>query len=652
MLTGCVTGYRLRKSPAQQAAILLLCLGIPVGGSAQAPQNGAVELGSIHARTARLVAEIVTSRHYLSSRLNDEAGGRILQHYLDTLDPGRLIFLPDDLAGFHRYASIMDDAVRDGALAPVTVIAARRRERVDQWVAWILGVLAQGPVLQGVPDGTAPPAGASDAITRRWWSRLREELAQLRSAGLDEPRTREVLAERYRQFRYRVHTEEADAVFRAFINAYLAGLDPHSGFHLPRSGRRASEAASLLQGVGIELKRDREYPSVKRIFAGGAAERSGRLAIGDRIVAVGEGDNGPMQDVLHRPIVDVVRAIRGPAGSTVRLRILPHLMAHPVTATLVRDRIRLEQTRARESVIRLTSTTPALRIGIISVPRFYVDYAARGRGAADTLSTSGDVQSLIYRLRQDGIDGLILDLRGNRGGALVEAVRTTGLLIQRGPVVQVTVRDAEPTIHRDTDPGVAYSGPLAVLIDRRSASASEIVAATIQDYGRGLVIGEVSYGKGTVQQTVNLNSFRRTPQATFGQLTITVAQYFRVSGTSIQLTGVVPDIALPVNLGLAPFTERLEPNALPPRSITGAAFKVVGNAPDIPRLKAIHAQRVAQNPRWRHALQPSGRADPRRRETMAGDHRWKTEILREAAAILGDVITRPSRPTDATARVP
>jgi carboxyl-terminal processing protease len=147
MLTGCVTGYRLRKSPAQQAAILLLCLGIPVGGSAQAPQNGAVELGSIHARTARLVAEIVTSRHYLSSRLNDEAGGRILQHYLDTLDPGRLIFLPDDLAGFHRYASIMDDAVRDGALAPVTVIAARRRERVDQWVAWILGVLAQGPVL-------------------------------------------------------------------------------------------------------------------------------------------------------------------------------------------------------------------------------------------------------------------------------------------------------------------------------------------------------------------------------------------------------------------------------------------------------------------------------------------------------------------------
>ena len=473
-----------------------------------------------------------------------------------------------DVASFEPYRAHYADALKDGDLAPAFAVFDRFRARADARMRAATALLDDTAVLRGRRSGRCARRRGSGcqptALEARWRQRVRGELLALTLAGSAPDAARATLRKRYQQLAARTDALTSDDVFQRYVDAYMRSLDPHSEYFLPHRARRANAAAPL-EGIGVQLKTDREYVAIRQIFDGGAADRSGRLHAGDRIVAVGEGDGGEAVDVVGWTLDPVVDLIRGAAGSTVRLAVLPQgagTQHAPVQIDLVRDRIALHAQGPRKSCTRIAD----LRLCTITVPRFYIDYAAAGRGGADYPGTAADVARLLNAEREQPPDGIVLDLRGNGGGALLEAARLAGLFIDIGPVVQVKHADGNIEQFPDPIPGALYTGPLYVLVDRYSASATEIFAAAIRDYGRGAILGEHSYGKGTVQETVDLNEAEPEP-GTFGQLVLTTAEYFRVTGKSTQLAGVDLDLELPAWPGAGDYGERFESHPLPPGQV-------------------------------------------------------------------------------------
>lgn len=347
-----------------------------------------------------------------------------------------------------------------------------------------------------------------------------------------------------------------------------------------------------LEGIGAALQTEDEYTVVQRVIAGGPAAMSETISADDRIIGVGQGEIEEIVDVVSWPLRDVVALIRGPKGSTVRLKVLPANTPEgspPIVITLVRDKIKLEEQAAKHSVIEVPSADKMRRIGIIDLPTFYLDSAGRAQGETDFRSTTRDVHRLLEQLKttDDGVDGIIIDLRGNGGGSLIEATQLTGLFIKSGPVVQIRNANGEIDALDDDDPTVVYNGPLAVLVDRNSASASEIFAAAIQDYGRGVVLGEPTFGKGTVQTVAPLDR-----DGKLGQLKITMAQFFRINGDGTQHRGVVPDILLPTALDSDAQGERGLDNALPWAEVSAANYDAWSmRKVDYSHIQALHESR-------------------------------------------------------------
>jgi carboxyl-terminal processing protease len=555
-------------------------------------------------------ARFLTRFHYKPMALDDAMSEKVFDRYIDALDGDRLFFTQADIDRFKVWRDQLDDAIYDQDLAAPFAIFNLYEQRVGERVDYARSLLPKGFDFSKDEsyrfDREKAPWAATDAdLDTLWQKRIKNDWLRLALAGKAPKDIRETLDKRYENYLDRVHELNSEDVFQTFMNAYAMSIEPHTNYLGPRSAENFDIAMKLsLEGIGAVLQREDDYTAIREIVPGGPAALSGKLKVGDRIVGVGQGEKAALTDVVGWRLDDVVEKIRGPKDTVVRLEILP-ADAGPdgkhETLALTRKKVSIEEQAAKKSILEVKDGDTVHHVGVISLPTFYQDFDARRRGDANFKSATRDVEHLLGELKKDKVDGVIVDLRNNGGGSLAEATDLTGLFIDQGPVVQV--RNAAGQVNEETDPhpGMAWDGPLAVLVNRASASASEIFAAAIQDYGRGVIIGEPTFGKGTVQNLVDLDDIAHNEKPTYGELKMTIAQFFRVNGGSTQLRGVKPDIQFPLTADAADFGESSYDNALPWTSIKPADFhKVADLAPVVPMLVARHETRTAHDREWQN----------------------------------------------------
>ena len=610
------TWFRVPTSPRLRLLLALLaaaCIVVLAGpGAARAPlspalaSSGELVASERHRRVMRLVAEVVERQHYRQAALDDDMSSQIYERYLEALDGSRSYLLATDIAEFEHLRHELDDAIARADAGPAFEIFTRYQQRNREVLRHAIALLDVEPDFTLDEsfefDRTDQGWPATDAELRELWrKRVKNDALSLLLAGKTWPEASEVLRKRYERVAKRIEQITADDVFETFMNAYSHVYDPHSNYLSPRNSEEYNIAMSLsYEGIGASLQLVDDHVTIMNVLPGGSAAASTDIKIGDRITAVGQGESGPLVDVVGWRLDDVVQLIRGPVNTVVRLQILPG-GAGPGSAesqiALTRAKITLESQAARKEVHTLKRGDQDLRVGVISVPSFYQDFQARVAGDADYRSTTRDVRRLIEELRAEGIESLVMDLRDNGGGHLTEATSLVGLFVERGPVVQLRETNGRIEVLDDPEPGVAWSGPLVVLVNRQSASASEIFAGAIQDYQRGLVVGQQTYGKGSVQNLYPLDRYALGPKAGFGQLTVTIGKYYRVTGDSTQHRGVEPDIALPSLVSTDDVGESTRESALPWDRINAARFTPgPSELPVVTLLAREHEQRIANNP--------------------------------------------------------
>ena len=535
-------------------------------------------------KTAVIVTKVIERFHYKKAPLDDELSEKLLERYLETLDPNRSFFLASDIAAFTTYKHRMDDSLRQGEVDMAFDIFRIYRKRVDQRVRKALALVDYRFDFSKDEDYRFDRedeawATSEQALDELWRKRVKNDFLSLRLADKKDEDIRDTLRKRYEGLRRRVAQFDPQDVFQSFVNAYTLSLEPHTSYMSPATSENFDISMRLsLEGIGAVLSSEHEFTEVQKTIKGGPAELSGQIKAGDRIVGVAQGLDGPMEDVIGWRLQDVVEKIRGPKGTMVRLEIIPKDSASDrrKVVSLLRNKINLEEQAAKKSVIQGLPGMGTAKIGVIKLPTFYRDFRGESRGDKNFRSTTRDVRRLLGELTDAGVDGVVIDLRQNGGGSLSEATELTGLFIDRGPVVQVKDHFGKIEVEEDPDPQVVYQGPLAVLVDRNSASASEIFAGAIQDYKRGIVIGEPTFGKGTVQTLVDLNRFAPGSGEDLGRLRLTMAQFFRINGSSTQHRGVVPDILFPTAKDASEHGERALTNAIPWAHISPALYAPKG----------------------------------------------------------------------------
>ena len=560
-----------------------------------------------HKAISQRVARFVEDVHYARPRIDNSLSSAIFDRYLDILDGNRLYFLHSDYTSLGTYRYELDDRVRNGELQPVFEIFNLWRNRNRDRLTYALELLDQEPDFTVDEwyrfDRTDLGWAQTEAELRDIWRKQvkHDGLVLMLGRDLTWDEAAEELRNSYERRLRRTAQMNADDVFEGFLNAMTHTIDPHSSYLTPRNSEEQRIHMSLLyDGIGATLELDDlDYVNVKNLIAGGPAEIDGRLQPNDRITAVAQGSSGEMVGVIGWRLDDVVQLIRGPGGTVVRLQILPAgaVPGSPeVVVDIVRDKVKMDEGAAKSRIIEVPAETTTRQIGVIEVPSFYLDSAARNRGDEDYTSTTRDVERLVEELKTENIDGLIIDLRQNGGGHLSEAAELSGLFIERGPLVQLRETQGNVEILNDPIPGAIYDGPLAVLVDRHSASASEIFAAAIQDYQRGLVIGQETFGKGTVQNLFDLDRFIRGSED-YGQLTLTIGKYYRVTGESTQHRGVIPDIELPSPWNAENVGESTRDTALPWDRIQRTPFSTheEGTAP-VEVLRTRQSERALGDP--------------------------------------------------------
>ena len=559
---------------------------------------------------ARRVADIVSREHYRRAPLDDHLSSLILDRYLDAIDGARSYFYASDIAEFERYRYELDDAIKSGDVEAAFEIFGRYQQRSRERMAYAIELLKQKPDFDvdesfNFDREKEPwPANAAE-MNELWRKRVKNDGLSLVIAGKQWPEVSDVLRKRYEHVAKRMDQSKPEDVFEAFMNAFVLSLDPHSNYFSARNSEEYNIQMSLsYEGIGASLQLTDDYVTVIDVIAGGPAATSGKLTANDRITAVGEGKTGELTDVIGWRLDDVVQKIRGPGGTEVRLQLLP-AGAAPGSAQKVveftRNRVSLEAQAAHKAMRVEQRNGRDVKVGIITVPSFYQDYDASRAGAKDYRSTTRDVQRLISELKKDGMDVLIMDLRANGGGYLPEAESLTGLFIDRLSVVQLRDTTGRIEVDDDPDPAIFYGGPMIVLVDRFSASASEIFAGAIQDYGRALIIGQQTYGKGTVQNAhpLNYTIFGRKPE--LGQLNVTIGKYYRITGESTQDRGVTPDIALPSLIDANEVGESTRDRALPWDHIEPASFRAEGDLKQMTAsLEKLHQERTANSADFRY----------------------------------------------------
>ncbi|MEX0732055.1 MAG: carboxy terminal-processing peptidase [Aquisalimonadaceae bacterium] len=585
-------------------AIMLCLVLLPGTAIANAAEASAIKPDPRHPEAARLIVKLLTYQHFRKRPIDDALSATVLDSYLSGMDSDRYYFLADDIESFSRYRHRLDDMLLEGDLSAAYSIYSRFQERTRERTEFALKVLDEGLDFDqnqalDLDRQEADWAESRSALDDLWRKRIKHDALTMLLAGETEEQTEELLRSRYEGLADNMAGSSSEDVFELFMGAWSRAFDPHTSYMSPRNAREFDIQMKLsLDGIGALLRTHRDFTEIVELIPGGPASQSGQLQPGDRIIGVGQADE-EMVDVVGWRLRDVVDLIRGPRESQVRLRILPGSAGSdtpPRTVTLVRNQIKLEEQAAQKNVRESVRDGETHRIGIIRIPTFYADFAAAQAGDQDYRSTTRDVRKLLRDLAQEDIDGLVIDLRGNAGGSLQEAADLTGLFIPRGPIVQIRRSDGNTEVLRDRDTDIAYDGPLAVMIDRFSASASEIFAGAIQDYGRGLLLGEQTFGKGTVQTLVDLNRFTNDPGSEAGRLKLTIAKFYRVTGDSTQKQGVKPDIRFPAVAANDEAGESGAENALPWDSIQGTRFSRFGDLSDsIPLLKQRHEHRAAND---------------------------------------------------------
>lgn len=556
-------------------------------------------------QAAHLSAEVLTRYHYQPIVLDDAMSEKIFDRYLKSLDPERIFFVQADIDRFAKARTQLDDAILKENLNTPFAIFDLYQQRIATRFAYARTLLKQGFDFEQKESYQYEREKASwpkseDDMRDLWRKRIKNDWLRLKLAGKDDKSIGDTLDKRYNNYLTRIAQLKSDDVFQIFMNAYATSIEPHTNYLGPKASENFDIAMKLsLVGIGAVLQEKDEYTTIRELVPGGPAALSGKLKIGDRIVGIRQGEKGAMTEVLGWRLDDTVALIRGAVDSIVSLDVFPvdaGLDGKHKLVSLTRKKINLEQQAAKKSIINVKNGNATLRIGVISLPTFYQDFSARQKGDKNFKSATRDVSRLLAELKKDKVDSMLIDLRNNGGGSLSEAVELTGLFIDKGPVVQQRNAQGKVIVESDTNAGLAWGGPLGVLINRGSASASEIFAAAMQDYGRGLVIGEPSFGKGTVQTMVNLDQIAHNDKAKFGELKMTIAQFFRINGGTSQLRGVIPDISFPTTSDTESFGESSYDNALPWGKIKAAKYTPAGDLTDLlPMLQARHDARVAQD---------------------------------------------------------
>ncbi|MDM9646206.1 carboxy terminal-processing peptidase [Rhizobium sp. S163] len=586
-----------------------------------APTAHALDMGPVpvlapqkqQEQAAQLSAQFLTRYSYRPVALDDSLSVKIMDRFIKSLDPDRMIFLQSDINTFMADSTKIDDAIKKEDLKlPFSIFNVYEQRIVDR-MTYARDLLKKGFDFTAQEDYALvrddKPWPQSEAESNDLWrKRVKADWLRLKLGGQTEATIRDTLDKRYKNALERAYKYKSDDVFQSFMDAYSTSIDPHTDYFGATASADFDISMKLsLVGIGAVLQERDDYTTIRELVPGGPAQLSGKLAVGDRITGVGQGADGPIKEVMGTRLDEVVQLIRGEKDSIVRLDILPADAGadggHRVIS-LVRDKISLEKQAAKKTVLPVKDGDVTRKIGVITLPAFYEDFEARRKGDKDYRSASRDVAKLLTELKQDNVDGVLIDLRNNGGGSLAEAIDLTGLFVGKGPVVQQRGADGKVEVQSDDLPTPAWTGPVGVLINRGSASASEIFAAAIQDYGRGVIIGEPSFGKGTVQTVVNLDQVARNDKPKFGELKLTIAQFFRVNGGTTQLRGVTPDIALPGLSDPKTFGETSYDNALPWTQIKPARYKQAGNLKiELPKLQALHDKRVESDPDFQRLIE-------------------------------------------------
>ena len=558
-----------------------------------------------HRKVAQLITRILTNRHYLRRTVDDSLAATTFDNYLETLDPNRLYFLAADIESFQKQRLLFDDYFLDGYMQPAYDMFNVFQERFMQRLDYIYNRVEQpfdfsNDEYMELDRDRSPWAKSTAELDELWRKRLENEALNLKLAGKDEAGIAEILKKRYQNQEKNIRQLQSEDVFQFIENVFCESFDPHTNYFSPKSFDNFKiQLNQEFEGIGARLSTDDDYTVVSEIIVGGPADKSAQLHVNDRITGVGQGQDGNMVEVIGWRLDDVVQLIRGPKQTLVRLEILRAGSAADASAdtiSLLREKIKLEDQSPRGELMEVEHEGKKYNIALIDIPTFYSNFDAFRSKDPNFNSTTRDVRRILQDFDPAKLDGVILDLRGNGGGYLNEAVDLTGLFIEKGPVVQVRNSTGRLNVEWDTDEQELYKGPLVVIVDRLSASASEIFAAAIQDYRRGIVIGSQTFGKGTVQNPVDLNQFLPDLPKKAGQIKLTVSKFYRINGGSTQNLGVIPDITFPSRFTLMDIGESASSRALMWDKIEPLKYDTLSTLSKIfPLIKTRSGVRLSKN---------------------------------------------------------
>lgn len=525
----------------------------------------------VYGKEARVITSLLDRNHFRKIKFNDSISAVVLKNYFGELDPSRVYFLESDVRKFDYLKDKLDDFSRTENVTPAFSIYAVFQDRYRARLNYVLNKLVSQEFDYTVDEyyesdrDQVPWAKTTAELEETWRKIIKSQCLSLKLAGKAQAEISDIMTKRYERILKSFDQINSEDVFSIYMNTITETYDPHTSYLSPKASELFKQSMSLsLEGIGARLTTENDYTKVAEIIPGGPADKAKTLHANDLISGVAQG-NGEMVDVVGWRLDDVVKLIKGPKGTEVRLQVLPAqsgLSGPPVVLTFIREKVKLEDQAAKKKVVTYSVNGKEMKLGVVTLPGFYMDFDAYRKGDPNYRSTTRDVRKILQELKAEGVQGVVMDLRNNGGGSLPEAVDLTGLFIKEGPVVQVRDPSNRVEVLPDDDRNVTYDGPLVVLTNRFSASASEIFAGAIQDYRRGVIVGESTFGKGTVQSVLDLGQWIQD-QEKVGQLNLTFQKFYRVTGSSTQNKGVTPDILLPSPFSPQQFGESSRPSALP-----------------------------------------------------------------------------------------
>jgi len=556
-----------------------------------------------HREQSKLIYQLLTKYHYKKVSVDDSLSEKILEKYINSLDPNKEYFFKNDIDYFNQYKLQMDDYITSGYLEPAYEIFTVYNERVKDRIEYVFSLLENEPDFSVEEElvfdrKKSEWFGDSGQMDNYWRKKIKNSILNLKILGKEWESNKETLDKRYKRFEKTISQFNSEDVFEMFINSFTEIYDPHTNYFSPVNADRFEiNMSKTFEGIGARLQQDVEYTTIYQIMPGGPAYRNKELEKGDRIIGVGQGEDGAFEDIIGWRLDDVVSKIKGPKGSMVQLLVLKkeaNIDDYPDTVRLVRDRVDVVDEDATFDIIPYRADNKDYNVGLIKIPSFYINFEEAQRGIKDYKSVTRDVKRCIDSLKALSVDGIIIDLRNNGGGSLQEAIDLTGLFIETGPVVQIKSSSGRIEVEKDFDRSIHYDGPLLVINNSFTASSSEIFSGALKDYNRGLIVGESTFGKGTVQNLIDLERFFPNSNLQFGQLKITLAKYYRVNGGSTQKIGVEPHVEFPNIYDRSIYTENARSNALEWDKIRDISYDNINyiNEPLVDHLNNAFTQEV------------------------------------------------------------